>query len=471
MSAPTHLLHHGLLFFTLAAWTAFTAAAPPPSAVHLSQAIQFRTISHQDPADLDPAPFVEFLAFLERTYPLVFSELEVDRIGGYSLLIRWPGSDPGMAPVLMDGHYDVVPVEPGTEGDWRFDPFGGDISDAYIHGRGALDNKAAVIVMLEGMEQLLRDGFAPERTLFFSIGHDEEVGGDVGAANIAASLEKQNVRFEFMLAEGGLIAEGHPLYPDGPVAQISLAQKGYVTLILSAEGEGGHAAAPTDNNAIVNLADAVSRLHHNPFEPRLGPPVSDMLEAFAPHVGGMTGFAFGNLWLTRPFVLSSMADDPVSRTMVRTTTAVTMFNGGIKENVIPQRAEARVNLRLLPGDTSESILSRVEEIIDDPAIEVTVARGGVIPRLADMSAPGYQKIASAIERVLPDAIVAPGLVPATTDSKHYEDLCDNVYHFQPFRLSLHDARSIHGTNERIRLDSMESSVALAIELIREVALP
>ena len=189
-----------------------------------------------------------------------------------------------------------------------------------------------------------------------------------------------------MLGEGGIVMNSHPILPNRQVVMVNLAQKGFLTLTLSAEGEGGHSSSPTEDNALVRIAEAVSKLHRNPFEPKLVSPVSDMLTEIGQHAEGIAGWMMRNQWIAEPLLIGQMDSDMMSRSMVRTTTAVTMFNSGVKENVIPQRAEAKVNFRLLPGDTTESLIEDVKNIVDDPRVEISFENWGVIPRVsADFS--------------------------------------------------------------------------------------
>ena len=438
-----------------------------PAIDRLSQAIQFKTISHENPENRDSAEFDGFLAFIKKSYPNV-AQLELTRIADYSLIVKWQGSDDNLAPILMDAHYDVVPVEPGTEDDWQFDAFSGDVIDDYVLGRGTLDMKAQALASFEAMESLLEQGYQPTRTIYYTLCHDEEVGGVQGAANMAKYFSDQSIRFEFMLGEGGVILEEHPLVPGKRVVMVNLAQKGFMTLVIAAEGDGGHSSSPVENNALITVAEAVSKLHANPMEPVLVSPVSDMLEALGEHSGGITGWMLRNQWLTSGLLVGQLNEDPIMRSMVRTTTAVTMFNSSIKANVIPQRAEAKVNFRLLPGDTAESVIAKVEEIIDDERVTVTSLGSNVIPRVADKYAEGFQKIEQSVATVMPDAILVPGLLIATTDTKHYEDLAENVYHFQPIMTRLEEAGGIHGTNEKIRVADYLESIDLMEEIVRNV---
>ena len=459
-----------VLVLILLSWSSgLLAEALQPELERLSKVVQMKTVSHQDPSNMDAAPFHDFEAAVRDFYPRTFSELEVTMISEHSFLLKWQGSDQNLKPVLVDAHYDVVPVEPGTEDDWNFEPYSGAVENGYVLGRGTIDMKSPAMATFEAIEKLLIAGHQPTRTLYYSLGHDEELGGRNGAAKIAEHLKEQGVTFEYMLGEGGIALDSHPLLPGRQVVMVNLAQKGFVTLTLSTTGEGGHSSSPTEDNSLVRLAEAVSKLHRQPFDPKLVSPVSDMLESIGNMRGGVMGFALKNQWLTSPFLIDQLSSDRLTRSMVITTTAVTMFNAGVKENVIPQRAEAKVNFRLLPGDTKETLIADVKAIIDDPEVTVEAASDwNVIPQVADMNALGYELIKESVAEILPDAAVIPGLLIATTDTKHYEDLAENVYHFQPMFIAMEDASGIHGTNERVRVDAYLESLRLAESTIRTI---
>lgn len=441
----------------------------PLVAMQLAEAIRFETVSHQDPSELDVAAFDAFRAFLRFTYPRVFSSLDVELISEHSLLIRWPGEKDDLSPVLFDAHYDVVPIEPGTGEDWEHPPFAGVIADGYVWGRGALDDKSAVISTLLAMEQLLEDGFVPDRTVYFSFGHDEEVEGRMGAARIAQLLKERGVRFDYVVGEGGGVVEAYPLLPDRTVALIAVAEKSYLTLHLGTVGEGGHSAFPPDDSALVRMSRAVAALHDNPFDAELVSPVDDMFRAIGQQKSGIVGFLLRNPRLSAPLLVSQLDDDRVGRTMIRTTTAVTIVNSGIKENVVPQRAEATVNFRLLPGDSVDQVVARVEEIVDDPRMEIRVDSWGEGPGVADIEGDGYLRIRAAVETALPDVVVAPALLTATTDSRHYSELTDDVYRFHPWPLDMSDRIGVHGTNERVSVEGMVRAVAISRALITQAA--
>lgn len=452
----------------LAGLCSHTAVAQPssPAARHLAAAIQLETVSHQDRARIDFAPFADFLAFVEASYPLVHRRLQREVIADYSLLYTWPGSDSELLPVLFDAHYDVVPIEPGTENEWTHPPFAGVIADGYLWGRGAVDDKATVISTLEAMEGLLAEGFEPERSLLFSFGHDEEIGGREGAANIAAHLEDKNIELAYLVGEGGIIVEDNPMLPSKPMAMVNLAEKTYATLTLVARGQGGHSSMPVEDNAIVKLSRALATLQDNPFEPELVEPVSSMLDTVGAETGGLQGWMMRNQWLSKPLLLSGLTQDRMSQGLVRSTTGITMFNAGVKENVIPQVAEARVNFRLLPGVSVESLVEQVGELIDDPSIRIASDSWKPSPPVADMQGEGYGMIRDSINSELPQALVTPGLLMATTDTPHYQQLTRNIYRFHPVSVRMEQSAGVHGTDERIALDSIELAVTLSSAMIR-----
>jgi carboxypeptidase PM20D1 len=288
-----------------------TAQEAAPAVTHLAEAIRIPTISHQDPEQVDTAAFDTFLAYLEDTYPTAFETLEVERVNGYSLLMRWPGAQDDLPPVLFDAHYDVVPIEPGTEADWTHPPFSGATADGYVWGRGSIDDKVAVIVTLEALESLTAEGFRPERTLYFSFVHDEEVGGEQGAGGVVEVLEGRGVRFAYVVGEGGGLMQDSPLLPGRDVAMIGLAEKTYLTLTLRSSGKGGHSSTPPRDSSIVRLAKALQKLHENPFDARLVSPVDDLLRALGQHQGGVTGWMLRNQWISKPLLVSQLAADPM----------------------------------------------------------------------------------------------------------------------------------------------------------------
>lgn len=434
---------------------------------HLAEAVRIPTVSFEDPGSIDAAAFDRFHQFLQATYPGVFDRLQPEVVAGHSLLFRWEGVDPDALPILLHTHLDVVPVEEGTEGDWPHPPFGGDQDGGFLWGRGAVDDKGHLVAVFEAVEGLLDGGFEPDTTLYLSVGHDEEVGGGRGAAAIATLLEERGVRLEFVLDEGGAVV--HDLLPGArrPVAVLGVAEKGYADLEISASGDGGHASIPPPHTAIGRVAAAVAALEANPMPARVEAQ-SELLKALSTVVPGWRGLLLRGAGRLGRLVERGLAAGVQTNALIRTTGAVTMIEGGVKANVLPQRARAVVNFRILTGDTVASVLDHVRTVVgEDLAVRVLESgfTGDPAPA-SDTGAVAYRLIAETIEDVFPGVVVAPWTLMAATDSRHFQHLAENVYRFTPFRMVPEDMSRIHGTGERLRIADAGSAVTFYSRLIR-----
>lgn len=466
-----------------------SAAAPEPeasveididaaaSAKRFAEALRFKTISFPPPADPDTAEFFGLHRYLEATYPRVHATLVREGVGphGLSLLYTWTGSDPSKRPVVLMGHQDVVPVIPGTEDEWAHDPFSGTIAEGYVWGRGAMDDKSSVLAILEATEHLLSERYSPERTFYLAFGHDEEVGGPRGAGEIAALLTSRGVGdFALVLDEGGAVVENMIPGVDGTVAIVGIGEKGYVSLDLVARADGGHSSTPLPTTAIGILASAIKRLEDNPFPADLDAGGLIMMERVAPRMPFARKMIFANRWLFDPLLERFLSAAPETSAMIRTTTAATMLSAGVKDNVLPIDAKATVNFRILPGETPESVADRVARVVDDERIEIIPWEGGRGPSpLSDPDGDAFRVLASTIRQTVPgDVLVVPYLVMGGTDAKYYSDASSNVFRFLASKLEEGDMVRVHGTNERLRIESFASSVGFFAQLIRNVeALP
>lgn len=428
-------------------------AAPLDSAGavdRLSRAIRIATVSTMEGSDTERTEsFAAMHELLRESFPRTHSVLERETVSGGSLLYTWRGSDPALAPILLTGHLDVVPVEPGTEGDWEHPPFAGTVADGYVWGRGAMDDKAGVMGILEAVESLLSDGFRPRRTVHLAFGHDEEVGGRAGAVEIARRFAARGVRAEMVVDEGGFLAEG--IFPvDRPVAAVAIGEKGYLSLRLRVDQAGGHSSMPGRETAVGVLAGAVLRLQERPFPAALNGSTAALFEYLGPELPFAQRAIFANRWLFGRLVVRQLSAEPSTDAMLRTTTAPTMLSGSVKDNVLPARAEAVVNFRIVPGETVQSVTRRVAEVIDDPRVRIEALPSASDP--APVSSPDTRAFATlhrTIREIYPEAIVAPWLLVATTDARHYTAISPNVYRFQPIRVAAEDTRRFHGTDERV----------------------
>ena len=427
----------------------------------LSAAVRIPSVTGSPATNFDAVE-----ALLRNSFPLTFSRLEVQAFPGGSLLLEWPGRDRKKLPYLLLGHIDVVPVEAGTESDWVFPPFSGEIAQGYVWGRGTLDCKTTVIATLTAVEGLLANGFVPERTVYLAFGADEEVGGHAGAAVMAASLEARSVRFLFTLDEGNVIVSDIMPGLERPAAIIGIAEKGYVTFELTSRGAGGHSSMPPRSTAAGRLARAIVAVESSPMHGEIDGPARAMLEALAPHLDTTTRLAIGALPLSEPLILQSYNATPALSAQVRTTTAVTMMNAGTKENVLPQKAQAVVNFRLRPGDTVADVEAHLRDVIDDPEIEILrIGNANEASPVAALESAGYQLVSNAIEETFPGVLVIPGLVVGGTDTRHYVRLADASLRFGPMRLGPDDLARIHGTNERIAVENLVEMARFYRQLI------
>lgn len=437
-------------------------------AERLAAAVQFQTIFYEDPALFDEKEFKGFQKFLERSFPAVHATMQKEIVGDYSLLYTWKGQDDKAMPILLAAHMDVVPAESGWGKNWRYPPFQGNIADGFIWGRGTLDDKVSVLGILEATEKLIKEGYVPRRTIYLAFGHDEEVGGKHGAAKIAALLQSRGVKLDYVLDEALTITEGVVPNVSKPVALVGIAEKGCLSIELSVEGEGGHSSMPPPQTAIGILSSAISKLEQNQFPVRMEGPVKKMFEALSPDMPVGMKAVFANLWLFKGLVEKKLASAPRTNALVRTTVAPTIFQAGVKENVLATKARAVVNYRLLPGDTIDEVLLKVRKTINDPRVKIVALEGfkSNPSKIADPQSEGYRAVQKAIYQVFPEVTVAPGLVVAATDSRYYSAITGNVLHFLPIRLRADDLKRLHGTDERISLEDYSRVVSFYVQLIR-----
>jgi carboxypeptidase PM20D1 len=441
------------------------------AAERLAGSLRIATISPDNPEDFDAEKFSELHAYLERVFPRAHAELRQEKVAEHSLLYTWQGTDSSLKPILLVGHMDVVPVEPGTERSWQYEPFAGRIADGFIWGRGAIDNKSTVVGTLEAVEMLLAEGFRPRRTVHLAYGHDEEVGGKAGARAIAALLRSRGVELDMVLDEGGVIGDGVLPGLSEAVGLVGIAEKGFVSIELIARVAGGHSSLPPAQSAVGIVSAAVARLERSQMPARLEGPTREMFEHIGPRLPYPQRAIFANLWLTRPLVVRTLQRTPATNAMVRTTTATTMFQSGTKDNVLPSHARAVVNFRILPGDSIDAVVDHVRRTIDDDRVQVqTTGRFTAEPSaVSSTDSAAFRRLERAIRNTTPEVIVTPYLVVVVTDARYYSDLSPNVFRFLPLRLTARDLDRMHGANERLGIGEYETAIRTYRQLIINAA--
>ena len=433
----------------------------------LTKAIQIPSISFED--HIDSSAFRALKSFMDNSFPLVDSLLEKTVISEYSLLYYWPGRKPALPPALLMAHLDVVPIEEATKDKWEQEPFSGIVKDDFIWGRGTLDDKGSALAILEAIEILLSQNYHPERSLYISFGHDEEVSGKNGAQKIVEHLQKNNIQLEYVLDEGMVIMDGALPGLDQPLALVGIAEKGFVTLQLTVQlEEGGHSSMPPPETAIGILSKAILDLRTNPFPADLEGPVQQLFDRVGPEMSMPLKAVFANLWLFEGILKGQLSKANSSNAIMRTTTAPTIFNSGMKDNVLPSRAEAKINFRIRPGETVQSVKDYVVEIINDDRVQVGIKNPAfaVDPSpVSSTSAFGYEVIEKSIKEIFPNVIVAPSVVIAATDSRHFTKVANQVYRFFPVKLVNEDLSRIHGINERIGVEAYKDAIRFYHRLI------
>lgn len=442
----------------------------PAAVERFAAAVRIPTISSFD-QPVDQAAMGQLRSLLETSFPRVHAAMVREVLPSGSLLFTWKGRNPTAEPVILMGHMDVVPVEQSTLDHWKHQPFSGDVAEGAIWGRGTLDDKAAVLSTLEAAETLLAQGFIPERTILFAFGSDEENGGVSGASNLVRSLAARGIHAQFVVDEGGAVVSRMLPGLTRPLAVVGVSEKGYLSLKLSTTGAGGHSSEPPTHTAIGQLAAGIARLEAHPFPGSLPAPTREQFTALAPYLPFGKRLLLSNLWLTAPLVVSAGVKDPHMAGGYHTTTAVDMITGGTKDNVLPTTASAVVNFRILPGETTDSVLQGVKDRVADPGIkvEVTVAGNARNPSpVSPTNADGFRTLTETIRQLYPTAVPSPYMVQAATDASYYYALSPNVYRFAPLEMDPSGITMAHGFNEHITTANYLHMVQFEAQLMQNV---
>ena len=445
---------------------AVSSAVPPPPPVNsmdvarrLSQAIQFKTVNYGQGVRENERKdaLIQAFLWLERTYRY-FHEDAPQEIFGESVLYVWRGTDDNLAPVLLMAHLDVAPVAEGTESKWTHQPFAGDIADGFVWGRGAFDNKAAAIALMEAGDRLAQSNFQPRRTIMFAFGEDQESGGTQGNAVIAKTLADRGVKLAWVLDEGSPILK-QP-YPgiNQPVAFVSVAEQGYLRLELSAkEGDSRPAA----------LSRAVDNALARSFPSDIDAIQRAKLNVLTPYAPFGERLKLANLWLTKPFVIGTMQGDAQTAAALRTT--ISLANAGGSEQDADATVRA-IDVHLRQGDTIESVTNQIKSAIGNADIEVRpiTATQTEPSRTEAINGPAYAYIARGIAESFA-VPVAPEVMTRPTDSRHYLPVSDAILRFTPLTAAPDDLERIRGADERVAIADLGSAVGFYTWLIRNSA--
>ncbi|MBQ3058674.1 MAG: M20/M25/M40 family metallo-hydrolase [Clostridia bacterium] len=430
---------------------------------NLRTLVRFKTVSYRDSSLEDDAQFQALLNELPKLYPNVYKTCTQTLMDDRGVLILWQGKKHD-APSVMMAHYDVVPV---NEELWDKPPFEAILEDGVIWGRGTLDTKVTVNGILSAADKLIADGFVPENDIYFAFSGGEEINGK-GAVNIVDYFEKNNIELALVVDEGGAVVEN--VFPGVKKAcgLIGIAEKGLMDVQYSSKSAGGHASAPKPNSPIVNLSRAILKVEKKPFKMHLTKPVEEMFDTLGRHSSFVFRMIFANLWCFLPVLnmLCKMQGGELNALM-RTTTAFTQAKGSSASNVIPPEAKFVSNMRLNPADTMDTALQYLKKTVNDDRVEITLLHGMNPSRISQTNCEAYDKVASSVVSTWKGSIAAPYLMMQCSDSRHYGRISDKVYRFSAMDLTSEERATIHGNNERIRVETAVKAAEFYVRLMKQ----
>ena len=429
----------------------------------LQKLVQCKTVSYNDPAMEDDGEFRKLIDLLPELYPQVFAVCDFQELPDRGLLFKWPGKQ-STAPSVMMAHYDVVPV---NEDSWQKPPFAGIIEDGVLWGRGTLDTKVTFNGVLSAANALINAGFQPENDVYFAFSGGEEINGK-GAVNIVNWFSDNGIQPALVVDEGGAVVEN--VFPGvkAPCAMVGIAEKGMMNVKYTVRSGGGHASAPLPKTPITTLAAAVQKIVKSPFKMHLTKPAAEMFDTLGRHSSFALKIVFANLWLFKPVLdLICKSGGGEMNALVRTTTAFTMMEGSNGRNVLPAQASIISNMRLNPADTVESAEAYLKKVVRDETVEIEVMESFQPSPISETGCSAWNKVAAAVANTWPGCIVSPYLMVQCSDSRHYGKISNHVYRFSAMDMTTEERRSIHGNNEKIRLETIGKAVEFYIRLMEQ----
>lgn len=429
----------------------------------LAQLVRCKTVSYNDHSLEDEGEFQKLISLLPTLYPNVFGTCTFRQLPDRALLLRWPGKQEG-DPAVMMAHYDVVPV---NEEKWDKPPFAGIIEDGILWGRGTLDTKVTFNGILSAANSLIGQGFRPEKDIYFAFSGGEEINGQ-GAVNIVAYFTEHGIHPAIVVDEGGAVVEN--VFPGvkQPCGLIGIAEKGMLNAQYRTVSAGGHASAPKPHTPVGVLAAACKRVEDHPFKAHIDGPAAQMFDTLGRYSTPLYRVIFANMWCFG-WIIDTLGKKSGGEmnALVRTTVAFTQMEGSSARNVIPPEAKMVSNIRLNPADSVASAVAYLEKAVNDPAVEITSLESFEPSPVSETGCDAWEKVASAVANTWPGCIVSPYLMVQCSDSRHYRDLSNHVYRFSAMDLTAEERSTIHGNNERIRLETVAKAVEFYIRLMRQ----
>lgn len=436
------------------------------AAQHLSEVIQIKSLSSRIYEEIDFEPFLKIHQWLKDTYPFIHQQAKVEVINTGALLYTFKAKSPKKLPLLFMAHMDVVPVDEETIDQWKFDAFSGTIKDRVIYGRGAKDMKNQMVAFFEATELALKEGKTFDYDLYFCLGYDEENGGRNGMAKIVEHLKEQGIKIGTVIDEGGTISNGVMGIP-GDIALVGVCEKGFANIKIIAQGAGGHSSMPPLHTALGKVCKAASQLEEHQMPIIANEVFKEMittLKALLPE-SLQQNFEIGN----QAKLEAMVANIPSANALLRTTTAVTMAQGSPAANVLPSIASIMVNFRIIPGNTVEELIDHIHEVIGE-GFELEIQQRSEPSKISKMDNE-YKILENTIKEVCPELkATVPFVMVGATDSKYFDDICDHIYKFGPFKCTDEELKTVHGVNEFLRFEDLELGIRFFYQMLHNYEL-
>ena len=390
----------------------------------------------------------------------------VEAAPGRANLVARLAGDGSLPGIVLHHHIDVVYADRRY---WTVDPFGGEVRDGYLYGRGAIDMKSTGIMHLAAVLALKRAGVPLKRDLVFLATADEEAGSVYGARFVADARRDWLAGAEYAISELGGI-EVHAGYT-APLGHIVISEKTGLPLTLTARSEPGHGSMPWPDTAPHRLIRALNRLLAAERPLSVLPEVREYFSRLATVLPVHAGVGYGDLErsLTDPAFRTRFLTNRLYAAMVRTTFAVTMLKGSEKGNVIPPEASAGIDCRMLAGDDPQEIVTWIRRVIDDDQVEVTIEGEPKAPNLSPPDTELYKALADALRRRAPGTVVAPEILVAFTDNWVFRRCGLHGYGWSPFVMDEGEWHRVHGNDERLSLENIREGVRCYVDMLLAVA--
>ncbi len=432
---------------------AYTPEEEAKYAHMLSEMVKVPTVSLAGNNDL--TEFRKLQAVMKELFPLIDKNLEKTDLEG-NLLYRWKGKNPDLEGILLMGHQDVVTAD---EVNWEHEPFSGDIADGRVHGRGAMDCKCTVMAEWAAVEELLAEGFEPERDIYLACSINEEIGG-TGAPMTAQYLKDHGVHLAAVMDEGGAIVNGIVPTMKADCAAVGTVEKGFVDIKFTAKCNGGHSSTPPRNNPLARLSAFVNEVEtKRPFKKIMSEPVETMFKYVAPYLGFPFRFVLCNLGVFKPLLTTLLPKvSPMAEAFISTTCVFTMCGGSRTPNVIPDEAYVIANLRPTIGQDSDESIEVLKKIAAKYDLDCEVMRNVKVSAITDHNSSEFAYLEKCVHEFYPEVCFTPYYITGGTDCRNYQIVSDNCLRFCPIRMDNQQEAAMHAANENINTDAVADGV-------------